>query len=82
MNEVDQIKEFKKHLKVENVKDAQKVLNTLSALVITKRISPRTANTLIKIIELQLKALEIAATEERLTPHSRTDDSPEPTTHF
>lgn len=81
MNEVDQIKEFKKHLKVENVKDAQKVLNTLSALVITKRISPRTANTLIKIIELQLKALEIAATE-RLTPHSRADDSPEPTTHF
>ena len=67
MDEVDQIKEFKMLLKIESVKDAQKVLNTLSALVITKRISPRTANTLIKIIELQLKALEIAATEERLS---------------
>lgn len=66
MDEVNQIKEFKKLLKIESVKDAQKVLNTLSALVITKRISPNTANTLIKIVNLQLKALEITDVEERL----------------
>ena len=66
MGEVDRIKEFKELLKIKSVKDAQRVLNTLSALVITKKIKPQTANVLIKIINLQLKTIELAELEERL----------------
>lgn len=71
MVKVDQVKEFKKLLKVESVEDAQRVLNTLSALVISKAIDPKTANTLARIIKLQLRAIELSELEERLNELER-----------
>ena len=55
-----------KLLRVKNIKDLQRVLNTFSTLVITKSIDPQTANCLIKILNLQLKTIKTSNLEKRI----------------
>ncbi|MEM0215066.1 MAG: hypothetical protein QXI54_01840 [Archaeoglobaceae archaeon] len=60
----EEFRKLKRVLKVENAKDVQRILNTLSALVITEAIDREIAETLLKILELQVRILEIIELED------------------
>ncbi|MDI9645649.1 MAG: hypothetical protein QFX40_03020 [Archaeoglobales archaeon] len=60
----EEFRKLKRVLKVENAKDVQRILNTLSALVITEAIDREIAEILLKILELQVRILEIIELED------------------